>query len=53
MVEKYRMKTILVYCWDSFSEKQAMCAMEELGYHVVSVSGKMKDYHADAEMAKK
>lgn len=47
------MKTILVYCWDSFSEKQAMCAMEELGYHVVSVLGKMKDYHADAEMAQK
>lgn len=45
------MKTILVYCWYSFSEKQAICAMEELGYRVVTVSGKMKDYHADAEMA--
>lgn len=45
------MKTILVYCWYSYSEKQAICAMEELGYRVVTVSGKMKDYHADAEMA--
>ena len=47
------MKTILVYCWNSFTEKQAMRAMEEIGYHVVSVAGTMKDCHADAEIAKK
>ncbi len=47
------MKTILVYCWNSLSEQMAICAIKEAGHHVVTVSGKMKDYHADAEFAQK
>lgn len=47
------MKTILVYCWGSLSEQMAIKAMEEVGHQVVTISGKMKDYHADAGFAQK
>ncbi len=45
------MKTILVYCWKAFSEAMAIRAMEDAGYKVIELHGKMKDYHADAEFA--
>ena len=47
------MKTILVYCWGSFSEPLVIRAMEEAGNKVVAFSGEMKDYHSDAEFAQK
>ena len=47
------MEVILVYCWGSFSEQMAIRAMKEAGYRVVTIAGKMKDYHADAEFAQK
>lgn len=46
-------KTILVYCWGSFSEPIVIRAMKETGHRVVTISGKMKDYHADAEFAQR
>ena len=47
------MKTILVYCWESLSEQMAIRAIEAAGHQVVTISGKMKDYHADAEVAQR
>lgn len=47
------MKTILVYCWGAFSEQMAIRALKKTGYQVVTISGKMKEYHADAEFAQK
>lgn len=52
-LEVITMKTILVYCWDSLSEQMAIRAIKEAGHQVVVISGKMKDYHADAEFAQK
>ena len=47
------MKTILVYCWGSLSEQMAIRAIKDAGHQVVTVLGKMKDYHADAEFAQR
>lgn len=47
------MKTILVYCWNSLTEQMAIRAMKQVGHRVITISGKMKDYHADAEFAQK
>ena len=47
------MKTVLVYCWGSFSEKSAIRAMKENGYQVFVISGKIKEHHADAEFAQR
>lgn len=46
-------KTILVYCWGSLSDSMVTAAMKEAGYQVLTISGKLKDYHADAEFAQK
>lgn len=51
--EVITMKTILVYCWEALSEQMAIRAIKEAGHRVVIVSGKMKDYHADAEFAQR
>lgn len=46
-------KTVLMYCWGSVSEPMAAKGMEELGYIVITIMDKIKDYHADAEFAQK
>lgn len=46
-------KTILAYCWGSVSEPMAISGMEKLGYTVITLKDKIKDYHADALFAQK